>query len=232
MLRNLFNAPERRLIVAGAIVLAVYNGLLVMFPAPFGNWGQFRHIVPADLIRGSRFLLLIAGITLLLAVPGLLRSQRSAWLLALGAGLVSVLAYPLKNLNLWGLAGSIVFVGLLLGARPEFSIRNDDPPRLLSGAVTIVLGLGLIFVYTVAGLYFLDPEFRHSMTLSLAVKDGLRLMFLVPAIESEPATRHASGFLASVRIAILFVWVLGVVQLAQPVLYRRRGRRAQPGSVS
>jgi hypothetical protein len=216
---------ERHLIAASAFALALYNEALAMFRAPFGRAGQFHQVVPADLIRGSRFLLLIAALTLLLAVPGLVRGWRSAWLLALAAGVASALAFPLKNIDLWGIAGSLIFLGALLGARPLFSV-HDEPPSALAAMATMIFGLGIVFCYAVVGLYFLDSEFRHSITLALAMKDGLRLMFVVPTIQSEPATRHAAGFVVSIRVAIIFVWVLTIFRLIQPVFYRRRRSQA------
>ncbi len=210
---------ERRLIAGAAVVLALYNGLLSIFRAPFSGFGQFEHVVGPDLLRGSHFLLLVTGITLLLISPSLWHGKRWAWLLALGCGVVSVLAHPLRNVDLWGTGGSILFVGVLLGARPQFPARSD-PPTVQRGLATLVAGLTIVFLYAVAGLYFLDAEFRHSISLGDALSDAFRLMFVVPAIESEPRTRHATAFIDSVRFAILLVWVAGALQLLRPVVYR------------
>ncbi|HLF78037.1 MAG TPA: phosphatidylglycerol lysyltransferase domain-containing protein [Dehalococcoidia bacterium] len=212
---------ERRLIAGAAVFLALYNGLLSMFRAPFSGFGQFEHQIAPDLLRGSHFLLLGSAITLLLISPGLWHGKRFAWLLALGCGLVSVLAHPLRNVDLWGTGGSILFIGLLLGARPQFPARSD-PPTALRGIATLVAGLLAVFLYALAGLYFLDTEFRHSISLTLAFSDAIRLMFVVPSIESKPVTHYATAFIDSVRFAILLVWVAGAVQLLRPVVYKAR----------
>jgi phosphatidylglycerol lysyltransferase len=219
------NAPrsrlERRLIAAAAVFLSLYNGLLSMFRAPFSGLGQFEHVIAPDLLRGSHFLLLISGVTLLLITPGLWHGKRLAWLLALACGVVSILAHPLRNVDLWGTGGSALFVGLLIGARPQFPARSD-PPTAVRGLIMLVVGLAAVLVYAVAGLYFLDNEFRHAISLRLAITDAIRLMFVVPSIESEPASRHAAAFIDSVRLAITFVWAVGALQLLRPVIHRAR----------
>jgi hypothetical protein len=50
---------ERHLVAIGAVLLAVYNIVLAMLPAPLSGLGQIRHVVPIEAVRGSRFVLLM-----------------------------------------------------------------------------------------------------------------------------------------------------------------------------
>jgi phosphatidylglycerol lysyltransferase len=212
---------ERKALAAASVLLGLYNLAIMVFRAPLAKFELTEDLVPHDVVRGSRFLLVLVALTLFALAPPLWHGKRVAWLLALACGVGSVFAHPLKNVDLVGTAGGLLFVGALLGARPQFPARSD-PPTALRGLVTLTVGVLVVFVYAVVGLYFLDSEFRHSISISLAVKDALRLMFVLPAIESEPRTHHAIWFTDSVRVSVVFVWLAGAIQLLRPVAYRLR----------
>lgn len=217
---------ERHVIAAGAALLGLFNVILPILPRSGRHLSELGHIAPAEAVNGSRFLLLILGILLLSTAPALWSGKRTAWAIALACAVVSALAHPVKNIDLWGAGGSLLLAGALLGARQQFPARSD-PPRAARGAIILVAGLAGVFLYGTLGLYFLDREFTHPIPLGAALKDSLRLLFLVPATSAEPITGHAAWFLDSVRLAFLFVIFLGVWQLLQPVVHRVYAGRAE-----
>src|SRR3954447_8616191 len=100
------NRLAGRLIAVAAGFIGIFNICLAMFRAPLEGVGQFRHIVPGQAIMGSGFVLLILGIVLVLTARGLWHGKRMAWLVAVACALGSAFAHPLKNLDIWGTAGS------------------------------------------------------------------------------------------------------------------------------
>jgi len=217
---------ERRLVAVGAVLLGVYNIVLAMLRAPLAGIGQIRHVVPIEAVHGSRFVLLILGLLLLETAPGLWHGKRFAWVITLSAAIASVLAHPFLHVDIWGTGASLALAGALIGARPEFPARSD-PPTATRGVAFIVTGLALVFIYSTLGLYFLDREFKQPIPFTGALKDTARLLFIVPATAAEPATRHGTWFVDSVRVGFLSMMVLGVWQLLRPVIYRAGTSRVE-----
>ncbi len=221
-MRHLSGSLERKSIAVAAVLLGFYNLGITMFRRPIFGSDALQDVVPPDVMRGGRLILIIAALTLFAIAPALWHGKRAAWIFAMVCGIACVVAHPLRHhVDVWGTAISFGFVGTLLGARPQFPARSD-PPTALRGVLTLVIGMGAIFIYAVAGLYFLDRDFRHGVSLSNSLKDGARLIFVVFSLGSEPVTRHGRIFLDSIRAAVIFVWFAGALQMLRPVAYRLR----------
>ncbi len=217
---------ERRLIAAMVIALGLVNIAIAALPHPILGYGQFRHLVPRDIVNGGRFVLVILGILLAATAPGLWTGKRVAWVIAIACAGGSTAANSIKDVNLVGMSAGIAAILALADTRQAFPARSD-PPSALRGLVMLVCGLTLVFAYSTLGLYFLNREFVHHISLAQALRDSVRLMFIVPATEAAPKTRHGSWFVDSVRVAFLFVIVLGLLQLIRPVIYRRYTTRRE-----
>ena len=223
MLSNRF---ERRLIAVGAFLFGIYDLLSSAFPRVFEQRIDIEGTVPVDAINGSRFLLVLIGLTLVISSRALWHGKRSAWWIAVACAIGSVFAHPLRNVDLWGVGGSLLLLGALVGARPQFPARND-PPSAVKGLILAGVGVVIVLVYATIGLYFLDHSFRQPVGFLDSAEDALRLLFIVPTANAEPITRHGHWFLTSVRVASLFVIALGVSLVLQPVVYRRRTTRLE-----
>jgi len=217
---------ERRLIALAATALGLFDVFLTAFPAPFSGFGQIEDVVETGAINGSRFVLIIIGLLLLTAVPGLLHGKRLAWMIALACCAASAAAHPLKNVDLWGTLASVMLAGVLVGARTQFPARSD-PPRFALGVGVLVVGLSAVFIYSVSGLWLLDREFSQRIHIGTAIADSARLLFIVPATDSQPKTPHGTWFVDSVRVAFLTVTVAGVSLLLQPIIHRVTAGRAE-----
>jgi len=218
---NRTNRLERRLIAIAAVLIGLYNVVLAMFPAPLAGIGQIDDVVPSEALNGSRFVLVLLGIILIVSARGLWHGKRAAWAVGVACAIGSALAHPVKNVDLWGTVASLVFLGALMGARPQFPARSDAPAAVRGLAFTAVAAAG-VFLYSATGLYLMDKQFRHPVGILQAIKDSLRLLFILPATATEAATSHGTWFLESVRVSFLFVLVLGLFQVLQPVVYRAR----------
>lgn len=210
---------SRKLIACGAFGLGAFNLVLAMFPAPLAGLGEIEDVVPRDLIQGSRFILVLVGLLLLISARGLWHGKRLAWMVAVACAIGSAAAHPLKNIDVWGTGWSIGLLAALVAAQVEFRARSD-PPTVRRGLAIAIGGLALVFLYSAVGLYFLDSDFRHPISLGLAIKDSARLILILPVTSSEPINRNGRWFIDSVRAAVLFMAAVGLLQLLQPVIYR------------
>jgi phosphatidylglycerol lysyltransferase len=217
---------ERRLIAAAVALLGLLDIAIAALPHPFLGFGQFRHLVPGDVVNGGRFILVILGILLMTTAPGLWTGKRVAWAIALACAAGSVAAHSIKNINTPGMSASIAMIVVLAVARRGFPARSD-PPTARRGLIMLVGGLAFVYLYSTLGLYFLDREFVRPISFAQALKDSLRLMFILPASQAAPRTHHGSWLVDSVRVAFLFVMVLGFLQLVRPIIYRRYTTRRE-----
>ena len=151
-----------------------------------------------EVVLGGRYLLLIAGIVLILSAHGLLRGKRNAWRVAMVASAWSIVGHHLKEADAAGLAACAVLVVALLAGRDAF-VGRPDPVLARSGWRLLVTGELVVLIYGLAGLYFLDAEYRESSTLLQSLGDVLRLLVLLPTRSVVPVTRHGMWFVASVR---------------------------------
>ena len=173
-----------------------------------------------EVVIGGRYLLLIAGIALILTAHGLQHGKRNAWRIAMVAGAWSIVGHHLKEADAAGLASCAVLVVALLVGRHAFLARPD---RLLarSGWRLLAAGELVVMLYGVAGLYLLDSEYRESSTLLQSVGDVLRLLVLLPTRSVVPVTRHGEWFVASVRFAALVVVLIALVRVVSAVIVSR-----------
>ena len=173
-----------------------------------------------EVVIGGRYLLLIAGIALILTAHGLRHGKRNAWSIAMVAGACSIVGHHLKEADAAGLASCAVLVVALLIGRQAFLARPDRL-RARSGWRLLATGELVVMLYGVAGLYLLDSEYRESSTLLQSVGDALRLLVLLPTRSVVPVTRHGEWFVASVRFAALVVVLIALVRVVSAVIVSR-----------
>lgn len=173
-----------------------------------------------EVVIGGRYLLLIAGIVLILTARGLQHGKHNAWRIAMVAGALSLIGHHMKEADVVGLASCAgLLVGLLVGRQAFLA----SPDRLIarSGWRLLATGELIVIVYGVAGLYLLDAEYRESSTLLQSAGDGVRLLVLLPTRSVVAVTRHGEWFVASVRFAALFVVLVALVRVVSAVIVSR-----------
>ncbi|MGZ4771580.1 MAG: bifunctional lysylphosphatidylglycerol flippase/synthetase MprF [Ilumatobacteraceae bacterium] len=173
-----------------------------------------------EVVLGGRYLLLIAGIVLILSAHGLMRGKRNAWRVAMIAGAWSIVGHHLKEADAAGLVSCAVLVIALLAGREAF-VARPDPVLARSGWRLLATGELVVLIYGLAGLYFLDAEYRESSTLLQSLGDVLRLLVLLPTRSVVPVTRHGMWFVASVRFAALLVVLIALARVVSAVIVSR-----------
>jgi lysylphosphatidylglycerol synthetase-like protein (DUF2156 family) len=166
-----------------------------------------------------RYLLLVAGMALVLNVFGLLHAKRTAWGIAFVLSIACSSRFVHRDRDVMSvnllLSGGLV--ALLVLTAGSFGARSD-PLMARRGLRLLLAGEILVFAYGTAGLYFLDEEFRDSATLIDAARSAVRLLLLLPANAITPVDPDGRWFVDSVRLAGLGVVVGALILIVASVL--------------
>ena len=209
----------RRIVAVAVALLGFMNLVLAAADRTRMRAGFLGAGWALDAVFGARYVLLIAGIGLVIVARSLLLGKRNAWWIALVASIVSTLGHHVKESDALGLGLSIATIVLLLMTRRHF-IARSDPALVRRGVQWLAIGLLAVFAYGTIGLYFLDRNFRTSTTLGESIEDALRLLVLLPTSTIEPITRHGRWFVDSVRFAALAVIFVGIARIVATVVFR------------
>lgn len=152
-----------------------------------------------DGLAGSRFILLTAGLVLLMTVRGLLHGRRNAWRLAVGAAVATLVGTAGAGTLL--VAGGTV---VLASARRLFP-AGSDPVLVRRGGRLLIVGLSVTLAHAILGLLLLGGGFGSA-------REALRLLVLVPTTTADPVPWTA-WFIGSARLAALVVVLAATMRL-------------------
>ena len=212
---------RRRLLAAACLVLAVVNVTGAVLKAAPTHHSIFRDALGGSAPGGPRFLLMLAGLLLIAAIPGLLRAKRMAAAIAIVAASASLALHPLRvnDLDRPGAALSLALVVAMVAAFRLFPARTD-PVRLRQGVWWLVGGELFVFAAGFAALYFMDQEFTEPTDVPEAVLNALRILFVLPTTTVQPASRHGQHLIEAVRALSLAVLAISAWHFVHPVLNR------------
>ena len=223
---GLQGATIRRLTAAGVVVLGLVNMALVVVRHPPVQLPALHGLLPHVAVTGSRYVLLVSGLALLGSARGLLHGKHQAWRIAMAAAVVSLVAHPFKRADILGTTISVLTLLLLVLTARRFPARSD-PVRVQAGLRWLLFGMVAVLLYGVVGLYLLDAEFRHPVSMAVALSNGVRLLLILPATTIEPVTRHGAWFIDSVRVLGLLVLAIAGWHLLHPVIDRATARHVE-----
>ena len=198
--RGALHARPVRLTTAGLAVAAGIADLVVTAAhgGPMHVTGVSGHVLRA--VLGAQYALPAVAVTLIWVSRGLYRAKRNAWLVAVVAAVVSIVATHAHAQNLIGVLPSAVLLGTLLAGRRAFRARHD-PARPRDALRVLAVGAIAVFVYGVIGLLLLDSQFTTNVGVVAAARDALRSMALLAPSHVDPATHHGRWLLESIRVA-------------------------------
>lgn len=209
----------RRRLAAGLLALAgLVDAVLAAVPTHALRLGW--DAVPA--YGWHRYALTAAGVACLTAAPAVARGRREARWAGVSAAAISMLIAVLHDADLLAFVPSGVAFGALLAAGKLPG--RADPLLARRGLRMLIVGEAAVFLYAAAGLFVLDANFLESTSLVAALREALRLVFLLPASAIEPATKHGAWFLDSVRWMSVLVLGMAFLRMLAPSLARDRRR--------
>ena len=215
----------RRSLAVATGVVGVLDVVLAAERHPFVGIGRFR-VAHRATIDGSRYVLLVSGLTLMTSSRQLWRGKHRAWQLALITLMASLVAHPIHNGDIVGVVPTAVLATFLVLTASRFTARSD-PAKAIEGVVWLLLGELGVLIYGTAGLFLLDRDFAQENGLGRSVVQALRLLFLLPVDAIDTVTRHGEWFVASVRVLALLILFIAIWHFVQPVVVRNTSDRAE-----
>jgi phosphatidylglycerol lysyltransferase len=213
-------------LVAAMGCLNLWSGLLANGP---GRGAFLRHTahVPLIALYGSRSLIMLFGLGLIMVARSLARRKRQAWRMAVVLLAVSPFLHLTKGLD-WEEA--LLSVGMLV---PLFLYRNafwaaNDRPSARQGALAALGLLGFAALYGPAGFLLLKRDFRPVVTPRLAAQQAAYLLAFGSAERAlHGRTHRARWFEGSLPFLSAFSIGYAVFMLLRPVLAREGADAAE-----
>jgi phosphatidylglycerol lysyltransferase len=206
-------------LVAAMGCLNLWSGLLANGP---GRGAFLRHTahVPLIALYGSRSLIMLFGLGLIMLARSLARRKRQAWRIAVVLLSISPFLHLTKGLD-WEEA--LLSIGMLIPLvfyRSAFWAANDRPSAR-QGALAALGLLGFAALYGPMGFLLLRRDFRPVVTPRLALQQTAHLLAFGNAERALHARTHrAQWFEGSLPLLSAFSIGYAVFMLLRPVLAR------------
>src|SRR5258708_25522783 len=133
------------------------NMLSAILPRP--NWDMLLGAWPLDVHHGVHKLIVIAGFFLLMLSYGLVRGKRGAWRVSFVLLVVSTVLHILSSGQVLMTILTGALIALLATCSRSFK-ANSHPPSVQRGSIALIVGLGIVFRYTICGLFALYDQFE------------------------------------------------------------------------
>jgi phosphatidylglycerol lysyltransferase len=182
------------------LVLGVINIISVLTPAISSRLERLQDFLPLNAINASNYLVMVAGLFMLVTAAFMLKGLRSAWWFALILSLLSFIGHLTKAIDYEEAIVALVVVAVLIATHREYYVRTD--PKLRSvGILTALLGTVAVLTYGTIGFYFLDKKhFDIDFSILQSIRYTLQNYFLANSSSLVPEDQFARHFLLSIRI--------------------------------
>ena len=208
-------------------VVAAVSGTAALLLALHGHGGPHR-TEPAGIrplsgavaaIDGGHYLLLAAGLVLLLVVRVLLVGHRAAWLAAVVALATGALGATELHRPIAVLAALVLTAGVAAtaGAFPA----SGDPLQVRRGVGVLLGGTSIVAVFGAVGLHRAGQGFGRGTSFTGSVAGAVRLLLMLPA-GTGPLPPHAAWLVPAVRGAELLVVLVGAGLVVAAVTGQRQ----------
>jgi phosphatidylglycerol lysyltransferase len=202
-----------RLTVALATGLTgIANMLFAIIPRI--DWSMLLGAWPLDTHYGLYKLTIVIGFFLLMLSYGLARGKRGVWRVAIILLLLSASLHILSGGQVLPTVGTGALVALLAVCSRCFQAKSD-PPSVLRGSVALVVGLGVVSLYTIYGLFTLYDQFEAPID-RIGLDAFLLRVFAKTHVYLTPGTQ-AFVFGRAVPLLCLSVVIYGIVMILRPV---------------
>jgi phosphatidylglycerol lysyltransferase len=202
--------------------LGIINIISALTPAIHERILRLREFIPLDAIAASNYLVLLAGIFMLLSAVFMLKGLRNAWWIALFLSILSVIGHMTKAIDYEEATAAFLVILMLLYSRKEYYIRGNPRIHVIS-VWTAIMTFMAIFIYATVGFYFLDQKhFGTDFSLIESIRYAIGNMFLVRSPDLEPVTHFARYFLLTVNISGVLSVSFLFYTIIRPFIFREK----------
>lgn len=203
--------------VAGLGLLNLWSALLAEGPHRGALLQNVVHM-PMVLVHGSRTLIAVFGLCLMMLSRSLLRRKKQAWLITVMLITPSPFLHLAKGLDWEEAMICIVLLAGLLFYRRSFYAENDKPSAK-QGLKAALAFFTFAVIYGPLGFFLLRNQFEPRATLRLAILESTHLTLAAPEnSQLDPRTRRADWFEDTLQLISALAISYGVFMLLRPVL--------------
>ena len=190
------------------LALGIINIISVLTPAIRERVVILKDFLPMEAIHVSNYMVLTAGLLLLVTAAFLLKGLRSAWYFAIFLSVISLVGHITKAIDFEEATIALLAIFILMGTRKEYYIKTNPKLRNV-GLQTSILTAAATLVYGMVGFYFLDKKyFNIDFNIWQSVRYTIQNYFLIGSDELIPASnfagKFADKFLLSIKISGFF----------------------------
>ena len=186
------------------LALGIINIISVLTPAISERLDIVKEFLPAQAIHTSNYLVLTAGLLLLVTAAFLLKGLRTAWYIAMFLSMVSLVGHITKAIDFEEATIAFLAIAMLVGTRKEYYIKTNPKMRNV-GLQTSILTAVATLIYGIVGFYFLDKKhFNIDFNLLQSIGYTIQNYFLISSETLVPTSHFARKFLLSINISGFF----------------------------
>jgi phosphatidylglycerol lysyltransferase len=181
--------------------LGIINIISVLTPAISERLIRLKDFVPTEVIHASNYLVMAAGLFLLVTAAFMLKGLRTAWWFALILSVLSFIGHITKAIDYEEAIVAFLVIVVLIATHKEYYIKTNRKLRTI-GIQTSVLFMVAVLTYGVIGFYFLDKKhFNIDFNWIQSIRYTLQNYFLIGSSELVPNNSFALHFLFSIKIS-------------------------------
>ena len=203
------------------MLLGILNIVSVLTPAISGRLNLLKEFLPMEVIHASNYLVLAAGLFLMVTAAFMLKGLRTAWLFAMILSILSFVGHITKAIDYEEAIVALLVIFVLVLTYKEYYIRSN--PRMRNvGLQTSLLLTAAVLVYGTVGFYFLDRKhFEINFSLLQSLRFTLQNYFLIGSGMLVPRDAFARHFLYSLNISGFISISFLVYTLVRPYIDRK-----------
>lgn len=203
------------------MALGIINILSALTPAIASRLELIENYLPLNAILASNYIVLLAGIFLLLTATFMIKGLKSAWWIALFLSVVSFIANLTKAIDYEEAIVAALVISMLLYSKKEYKVRSNPSLRYV-GLWTAVISILAVFMYGTVGFYYLDVK---HLNIDFSIQQSIRYTFLhffqIRTPELIPQDGFTEGFLLSINVSGILSLCLLFYTLAWPYVVKR-----------
>ena len=210
-------SDNTRMVVRLAVALATgLVGIADMLSAivPKLNWDILLGVWPIVAHQNAQKLTVVVGFFLVMLSYGLIRGKYQAWNIALVLLILSFFLHILRGGSVLATVTALSLIIVLSLLFRYFQARSD-PPSVKRGYIVLVLGLGIVVLYTIGGFIALYSEFE--VQIDRFSVEGVILRLLTYAHLHLSAGTQALIFQHALQTLCISAILYGMVSILRPV---------------
>lgn len=197
-------------------LLGIINIVSVLTPAITSRLESLQHFLPINVINGSNYFVMIAGLFLLVTAAFMLKGLRNAWWFAVILSIISMLGNISKAVDYEEASVAFFVFIILLATRKEYYVKSNPRLRYV-GIQTALLSISAVLVYGILGFYFLDKKhFNIDFNWLQSIRYTFLNYFLIGSSDLVPSDSFARDFLLTINISGLFSIAFLLYTLIRP----------------